>query len=181
MILHTTLSHLHQTVPYGVQKWSDIVHAKRSLTTRLYNLSSRCKFKNCSSLSQKVINYLGKCFSYCIAQNKDAESLKKALKCIVPHAFGEHGSCNDTWCGFKKDPVIYKHKDLPHHKDLRGNELKAALTSLLDVYATDTVAKKLAPFANSQRNEAFNSIVGTKNPKIRFYGVRVMTFGLHAQ
>ena len=70
----TTLSHLHQNVPYGVQKWSDIVHAKRSLTTRLYNLSSRCKFQNCSSLSQKVINYLGKCFSYCIAQNKDAES-----------------------------------------------------------------------------------------------------------
>ena len=34
----TTLSHLHQNVPYEVQKWSDIVHAKRSLTTRLYNL-----------------------------------------------------------------------------------------------------------------------------------------------
>ena len=32
------------------------------------------------------------------------------------------------------------------------------------------MAKKLVPFANSQRNEAFNSIVGTKNPKIRFYG-----------
>ena len=73
----TTLSHLHQNAPYGVQKWSDKVHAKRSRTTRFYNLSSRCKFKNCSLQSQKVINYLEKCFSYCIAQNKDAESLKK--------------------------------------------------------------------------------------------------------
>ena len=48
--------------------------------------------------------------------------------------------------------------------------MKTALTSLLDEYATDIVAKKLVPFANSQRNEAFNSIVGAKNPKIWFYG-----------
>ena len=73
----TTLSHLTENVPYNVEKWSDIVHAKRSLTTRLYNLSSKCKYQNSSVLSQKVINYLAKCFSYCIAQNSDRDSLKK--------------------------------------------------------------------------------------------------------
>ncbi len=99
----TTLSHLNHNVPYGVKKWSDIVHAKRSLTTRLYNLSSRCKFPNSSTLSQKVINNLAKRFSYCIAQNKDVESLQKALKCIVPHALGDHKNCKETWCGFKKE------------------------------------------------------------------------------
>ena len=31
----TTQAHLHQNVPYGVEKWSDVIHAKRSLTTRL--------------------------------------------------------------------------------------------------------------------------------------------------
>ena len=55
----TTQVHLHQNVPYGVEKWSDIVHAKRSLTTRLYNLASRSSFPNSSPLSQKVINYCG--------------------------------------------------------------------------------------------------------------------------
>ena len=65
----TNLSHLTKNVPYDVEKWSDIVHAKRSLTTRLCNLSSRCKYQISSVLSQKVINYLEKCFSYCIAQN----------------------------------------------------------------------------------------------------------------
>ena len=75
----TTLSHLTENVPYNVEKWSDIVHAKRSLTTRLYNLSSKCKYQNSSVLSQKVINYLAKCFSYCIAQNSDRDSLKKKL------------------------------------------------------------------------------------------------------
>ena len=52
----TTESHLK--VPYGVEKWGDTVHIKRSLTTRLYNLSQRSKFPNSSVLSQKVINYL---------------------------------------------------------------------------------------------------------------------------
>ena len=34
----TTLADIHAKVPYDVQKWSDIVHTKRSLTSRLYNL-----------------------------------------------------------------------------------------------------------------------------------------------
>jgi hypothetical protein len=166
----TKLCHLNQNVPYGVEKWSDIVHAKRSLTTRLFNLSTRCKFENSSTLSQKVINYLGKCFTYCIAQNRDVPSLKTAIKNIIPHAFGEHHGCCSTWCGYHKDPSTYRHKDLPHNKDLQGVELKKLLTSLFEEYAMDVVAEKLTPFANSQRNETLNSIIGSKNPKIRFYG-----------
>lgn len=54
----TTQAHLHQNVPYGIDKWSDVIHAKRSLTTTLYNLSFRCSFPDSSTLSQKVINYL---------------------------------------------------------------------------------------------------------------------------
>ena len=66
----TTEAHIRQKVSYNVEKLSDIVHTKRSLTTRLYNLSQRAKFPNSSVLSQKVINYLVKCFAYGIAQNK---------------------------------------------------------------------------------------------------------------
>jgi len=47
----TTESHLKQNAPYGVEKWSDTVHIKRSLTRRLYNLSQRHKFPNSSLLS----------------------------------------------------------------------------------------------------------------------------------
>ena len=97
----TTQAHLHQNVPYGVKKWSRIVHTKRSLTTRLYNLVSQSSFPNSSPLSQKVINYLTKCFSYAIAQNLDVES-KLTLKRIIPHAFGDHTSCDASWCGYLK-------------------------------------------------------------------------------
>ena len=41
---------------------------------------------------------------------------------------------------------------------------------ILEEYSTDTVVIKLAPCANSQRNESLNSSIGSKNPKTRFYG-----------
>ena len=55
-----TAAHIKQKVPYAVEKWTDILHPKRSLTTRLYNLAQRGKFKNSSVLSQRVISYLVK-------------------------------------------------------------------------------------------------------------------------
>ena len=166
----TTEAHLREKVTYGIEKFSDIIHMKRSLTTRLYNLSQHGKFDNCSPLSQKVINYLVKCFSYATAQNKgDSKGIQAAIKSIVPHAFGNHSKC-DSWCKFKSNPATYRHKDLPHGKDLHGEKLQSALTNIFNDYCTDAVAEKLAPMTNSQRNEALNSVIGSKNPKIRFYG-----------
>ena len=87
----TTLADLKNKVPYGVEKWSDIVHAKRSLNAILYNLKDRFKESNCSILHPKGINYLTKCFSCLSTKNSgDSESLKQGLKNIIPHAFGEH-------------------------------------------------------------------------------------------
>ena len=71
---------------------------------------------------------------------------------------------------FKSNPATYRHKDLPHGKDLHGEKLQSALTNIFNDYCTDAVAEKLAPMTNSQRNEALNSVIGSKNPKIRFYG-----------
>ena len=171
----TTLADIHAKVPYDVQKWSDTVHTKRSLTSRLYNLKERIQasklYPNCSALSQKVISYFAKCFSYAISQNAgNPDALKATLNCIVPHAFGDHRLCDISWCGYKKSPSTYKHTDLPHGKDLIGEPLKNTLTSLFSEYATDIVVNKLSPCANSQRNESINSTIATKNPKTKYYG-----------
>ena len=136
----------------NVEKFRDIIHMKRSLTTSSYNLSQNAKFDNCSPLSQKVINHLVKCFSYAIAQNKgDSKGIQAALKCIIPHAFGDQRNCAATWCGFKTDPASYKHKDLPYGKDLHGKKLQSALNNIFKYYCTDAVAEKLAPMTNSQK------------------------------
>ena len=87
----TTFAYLKSKVPYGLEKNSELIHTKRSLNNRLYNLSQRQKLLNSSILSQKVIKYLVKCFSYCIHQHKgQPKELGIAIKGIVPHAFGNH-------------------------------------------------------------------------------------------
>lgn len=50
----TTSAHIREKVPYAVETWTDTMHAKRSLQTRLINLSQRAKFTNSSTLSQKA-------------------------------------------------------------------------------------------------------------------------------
>ena len=111
-----------------------------------------------------MINYLTKCFSYCINQNVgDSSYLKKGLKNIVPHAFGDHTCCHNSWCGYKQNPAAHKHTDLPYGKDLFGDSLKKALIDILEKYSTDIAVNKLAPCANSQRNESLNSAVVSKN------------------
>ncbi|XP_068673244.1 uncharacterized protein [Montipora foliosa] len=169
----TTIADILSKVPYKVEKWSDTIHTKRSLTTRLYNLKDCFKNPNCSTLSNKVISYYAKCFSYAVTQNAgNPELLKSGINSIVPHSFGEHSACNIhvSWCGFKKCPDGYKHTELPNGKCLHGEPLKNALTNIFSEYATDIVVKKLSPCANSQRNESQNNTIATKNPKTRYYG-----------
>ena len=99
----------------------------------------------------------------------DPESLKQGLKNIIPRVFGEHTCCNVSRCGFKKNPVAYKHTYLPNGKDLFEDSLKKALSDILDEYSSDIVVNKLTPCANSQRNESLNSTISSKNPNTRFY------------
>ncbi len=124
----TTLAELVKQTPYELHKYFDIIHIKRSLSTCLYNLSQRMKFPKCSTLSQKVINYLIKCFSHSVHQNKDDKpELSKSLKSIIPHGFGDHRKCNPTWCRFHTNPTTYVHNELPYGKDLHGDALNDIL------------------------------------------------------
>ena len=113
-------------VEHNVEKWSDASHA-----TRQYNCQSRkLREKNQpweSLLSQKV-DYFRKCFSYCLSQNKgEPERLKVTMKAIVPHAFGDNQQGQDhklNWCKYIRNPVQYRHKDLPNGKDFRAKVKK---------------------------------------------------------
>ena len=44
------------------------------------------------------------------------------------------------------------------------------MTFIICQYHSDAMVEKLSLINNSQRNESFNSTVGSKAPKIRFYG-----------
>jgi len=106
-----------------------------------------------------------------MAQNKaDSKGVGVAPRCIVPHEFGGRSNCAATWCGFKTGPASYKHKALHYGKDLHGEKLLSALDNILKDYCSDAVAERHSTMTNSQRNESLNSVVGSKIPKVRFYG-----------
>lgn len=90
-----TIAKIREEVEYTVEKWSDASHATRTIVGHLNKISSERKNQpEESPLSQKVIDYFRKCFSYCLSQNKgDPEGLKVTMKAIVPHAFGDHQQC----------------------------------------------------------------------------------------
>ena len=50
---------------------------------------------------------------------------------IVPHAFVNHKLCGD-WCGYKKDPKSFSHKNLPGGKEFVGSGLQTFLTVTLE-------------------------------------------------
>ena len=163
-----TIKKVRESVSHDIIKWSDTVHAKRSFATSLYALQKNHK----GSLSGKVINYLLTCFGYALSQNKgNVQGLQKNLRAIVAHAFGKHDNCrmaSASWCGFLQDPHTYKHKSLPHGKDLQDEKLQKDLSTLVEIFVKN--ADKLAPLGSSQANESLNNSVGSKAPKIRHYG-----------
>lgn len=67
----STIAKIRLEVKYSVEKWSDRSHSTRTLVSHLHKISSEKKsYPGESSLSQKVIDYFRKCFSYCLTQNK---------------------------------------------------------------------------------------------------------------
>lgn len=149
----TTIAGLQQVTPYNVIKWSDKNHACKNFKKSLYALK----------LSAKQIKYFSKNFVAAIENNKgDTEELKKTLKSIVPHAFGDH-----TLCSFHEQNKNYNYNNLPNNQPLQNIQLRTSLEDLLSRYIDN--AEKLSPAASTQVNESFNNTMASKSPKRKHY------------
>lgn len=155
----SAIAHVRNEVDSSIRKWSDVNHAKKSLGNKLYELKKTHK-----ELSDTVIKAVQKNFAYALNQKKgNAEELKKALKAIPAHMFGDRCGCG-SWCGYHKSPDTYTHKNLPRGKDLTSSELRTDLQSVFDTYGRNS--NKLAQHGSSQVNESFNQMVSSKAPKV---------------
>ena len=124
----STISKVRKNVEHEVEKWSDVVRTKRSFGSSLYRIKTQNK-----SLTDMVIRYFQQCFGYALKQDKgDEEGVRNGLKSIVPHAYGDHSSCGN-WCGYLKNPASYKHRGLPHGKDLTDKSLRQSLEKIIEV------------------------------------------------
>ncbi|XP_062576921.1 uncharacterized protein LOC134267321 isoform X2 [Saccostrea cucullata] len=159
----TTMARINEEIPHPVIKWSDISHTKKHLGNSLYQLQKKHK-----NFNNNCVKYFQKCFSYAIVQNKnDTEALKKNLKQIVPHAFGEHDQCDSKWCTYKTNPEEFRHKSLPSGKDLQGDELKNDLNIIFETFINN--AHKISPAASTRDVESFNNSIAAKAPKRLHY------------
>ena len=137
----TTIAHVNQEVDEAIGNWTDVGHAKKALLGHLITVGAKHK-----SLTKQVIEYLGKCFTYVLTQNKgDASEIRRSCKVIPKHAFGDH-SCCGKWCGHLKDPNTYRHKTLPHGKDLQGEELRQELIQVIHIINNYSVFLNSSPF-----------------------------------
>ena len=119
---------MRKNVKHEVEKWSDVVHAKRSYGSSLFSIKTQNR-----SLTDMVIRYFQWCFGYTLKQNKDdEEGVQNGLKSIVPHAYGDHSSCGN-WRGYLKNPASYKHTGLPCGKDLTDKSLRQSLGKIIEV------------------------------------------------
>ena len=159
----TTISHVRSEVDKEIEKRTNKNHLRKTLGNELYSLQNKHK----GFLSSRTITYLQKCFSYMCEQNRGSPTgIVNGLNAIVPHAFGDHDYCQD-WCGFLKDPGNYKHKTLPHGKDLSGEELRKDLSNVFSKYLP--IAEKLADLQSTQANESMNQMIARKAPKSHHY------------
>ena len=158
---------------YQVNKHGDFTHVKMMFGSDLYQAKSQIikAGPENSPITDSVIAYLEKCFSYALYQTKgNVVGLKKALEAIIPNRFGDHARCPETWCGYHRDPLAYRHAELPNGKNLQGDGLRSCLNDIMKKYTTPEMLKKIAPLSLSQMNECANSVIGTKSLKIRYYG-----------
>ncbi|CAC5412102.1 unnamed protein product [Mytilus coruscus] len=137
----TTIARLRAKVDPRIKKLSDCNHIKKPFSSSLYDLR-----KKHSCLSQKVINYLIKCFNYLITKGKGKpEEIKQNLDALSKHPFGDHSDCNISWCRFIEESGL-------KYREIQKNP------------------ENLANLGSTQSNESFNKSVASKAPKNRFYG-----------
>ena len=154
----TTLARITTDLQKDIKKFSDLKHTVKSFTSALYKISNK-------ELTKNAIKHLSRSVSYAINTNKnDEEGLKRDLKSVVPHSYGDHGNCG-AWCGYHKDPQNYKHKLLD--KDLESEGLHTQLDALIDILINK--APQIAPCGSTKLNENFNHMVASKAPKSRHY------------
>jgi len=75
----SAISSVRREADHVVEKWSDINHASKALSTALYKIHPQP--------TTQVIDYLNYCFGYALKQNKNnAPGVRASLLSIVPHA-----------------------------------------------------------------------------------------------
>lgn len=153
---------LRNALDYEIVKQADKNHTSKGVKNELYN-----HLKQFKELNKDTINYLQRCFNYCLSQNVgNCEAMADAIKNIPEHAFNIHTGCKEDWCQFLKNPDTYKHKVIGD--GFKDDKLYHYLKVLFGTLAGKS--HQFVAAASSNPNEAFHSQTTKIYPKDRYYG-----------
>ncbi|XP_023246840.1 uncharacterized protein LOC111643363 [Copidosoma floridanum] len=157
----SSISAVRQACDHEVPKQSDKNHTTKGVVNALYKIQ-----KSHKELNSVAIQYLKKCFTYCVSQNQgNSLAMASAIKNIPYHCFNFHNNCGD-WCNYKTEQENYVHSNIGDgfHSDILFNALKDIFNSL------STKSSQFVSNASSNANESLNAMIVSKAPKTRLYG-----------
>ena len=152
----STIASCRAGASHAIGKLSDVNHTSKNVKKELYNIE-----KNYKELKRDGINYLHRCFTYAMAQNKgNSAAMAQNIRSIPYHVFNNHEKCGQ-WCGFIKDPENYDHKIVPG--GFHDINLLETLKAVFERLAIN--ADKFSVGVSTNINESLNASMASKAPK----------------
>ncbi|XP_058810868.1 uncharacterized protein LOC131675758 [Phymastichus coffea] len=156
----SAIAAMRNSLNYEIVKQADKNHQSKGVTKALWKIQPKFKELNGDS-----INYLDKCFNYCVSQNiNDAARMTDAVRNIPNHSFNLHALCG-SWCKFKTNPDTYRHKVIGD--GFKNPYLYDALIGIFDDLANRTQQYSAGAFTNP--NESMNASIVSRASKSRLY------------
>lgn len=174
---NTLIAKLRQDHNIQMKKRFDKNHVVKNIGKNLYSL----KNEKCVKLSKSSICHIEKCIKYAFSKNQgNVEGLRDNLKALIPHQFGDHGHCKESFCNFKRNPdTVYRHRSLPYQVPLKGDLLKERLQQIMDPVIAN--AEQYSDLGSSQQCEHANKEVSLRAPKSHYYGgTKSLDYRVHA-
>ena len=160
----SSIAALRNAHDFEIVKQADKNHTSKGAVNALYKIQ-----KNHKELTSTTIQYLQKCFNYCISQNVGySEEVANAVRNIPYHAFNKHDNCG-SWCSYSQNPDAYRHSNIDN--GLTDQKLFDTLVTLFDDLAAK--AHTYSAGASSNPNESLNNIIVSKAPKSRMYDMSI--------
>ena len=85
-----------KSVNPDTEKWANKNHIVRALS----NYLNECKSIDFGLDNDKLTDSVREYIMICFSNKEDFIELQRAIRSIIPHAFGDHSGCGD-WCRFE--------------------------------------------------------------------------------
>ena len=141
---------------HKILKQADMNHTTKGVSKKLYEIAKSSSQNPDDEMLHDFINYLKKCFTSGVKQNRgNLEKMKNAITNIPKHVFDDHQHCGN-WCKAEKENYSRSY-------DVNNPILFDSLSNLFNDLQESAANFVMA--GSSQANESLNNSMCSKAPK----------------